>query len=82
MMLDNATPAMRDRLALHVDHLARVDLARRPRRLSTALHRRRYAKRRRDALRALKLCINAASHGPATHGVLCESCRNVHRESA
>lgn len=82
MLLDNATAEMRDRLALHIDHLPRVDLARRPRRLSTTLHKRRYAKRRRDALRAAKLCINGASHGPATHGRLCATCRDVHRESA
>lgn len=38
-----------------------------------------YSKSRRDLLRAQKLCINGTSHGLATHGVLCERCRMVHR---
>lgn len=39
----------------------------------------RNAKARRDRLRSQGLCINAAAHGPATHGCLCESCRITHR---
>lgn len=34
---------------------------------------------RRRELRSRGLCITAASHGPATHGVLCEKCRLQHR---
>jgi hypothetical protein len=38
-----------------------------------------HAKRRRDKLKAEKVCINARSHGPATHGVRCEHCADVHK---
>lgn len=38
-----------------------------------------YSKKRRDGLREQKLCINGASHGPATHGCLCWPCRAVRR---
>lgn len=38
-----------------------------------------YAKKRRDELRAEKLCINGRAHGPSTHGDLCWPCRAVHR---
>jgi hypothetical protein len=48
----------------------------------TALHYRRKAERRRSRLADLGLCINAASHGPATHGVRCERCAQVHKRSA
>jgi len=34
---------------------------------------------RRAVLRAQGICINGVPHGPATHGVLCERCRLVHR---
>ena len=40
------------------------------------------ARLRRAELRAQKLCINGASHGPATDGVLCTSCREKHRRTA
>lgn len=33
---------------------------------------------RRARLKARKLCISAASHGPATSGVLCADCRDTH----
>lgn len=39
------------------------------------------AKRRRDENRASGTCINGSSHGNATHGVLCEVCRETHRRS-
>lgn len=34
---------------------------------------------RRATNRAAGVCINGASHGEATHGVLCLACRIVHR---
>jgi hypothetical protein len=37
------------------------------------------SKVRRDTLRAAGLCINGRAHGSATHGRLCENCRNTHR---
>ncbi len=37
------------------------------------------AKSARDVNRALGACINGVAHGPATHGKLCERCRDVHR---
>lgn len=81
-MLDRATPAMRGRLAIQIDHLALVDLGRRRRTYSTTRNQRTYAKRRRDGLRGKKLCINGALHGPATHGSLCMACRETHRRTA
>ena len=33
---------------------------------------------RRIRLRQAGICINAISHGPATHGVLCAACRVTH----
>jgi len=77
-MLDRATPAMRDRLASHVDFLALVDLGRRPRRFATTRGKRKYAKARRERLSAL----NGAKHGTADHGRLCKVCRETHRRSA
>lgn len=56
-------------------------IERRVKRHKEPLYRRRYAKARRDALAAQGLCLNGASHGPATHGVLCAACREVHRRS-
>lgn len=84
MLVDRATPAMRDRFALQVDHLALADLARRQKRrpVSTTAGKRRYAKRRRAGLREKNLCINGAAHGTATSGVLCESCRAAHKRSS
>jgi len=41
-----------------------------------------YSRDRRARLRAAGVCINGESHGRATHGVLCESCRLIHRKSA
>ena len=40
------------------------------------------AQARRDRRRAAGLCINGDSHGAATDGVLCASCRAQHRRSA
>ena len=40
------------------------------------------AKKRRDGLAALNLCINGASHGQRTHGVRCDACIQTHRRSA
>ncbi len=36
------------------------------------------AKERRDDLTAKGLCLNGATHGPATRGRLCDWCRAVH----
>lgn len=41
-----------------------------------------YSKLRRARNRAAGVCINGKLHGPATHGVLCERCRLVHRGKA
>jgi hypothetical protein len=38
------------------------------------------AQARRAVLAGLGLCINGGKHGPATHGKLCESCRNKHSD--
>jgi hypothetical protein len=38
------------------------------------------AKVRRDRRRATGDCINSDFHGKATHGVLCEKCRETHRK--
>jgi hypothetical protein len=81
-MLDNATPAMRDRLASHVDFLALVDLDRRPLTFTTTRGKRKYAKARREKHAARGLCINGAKHGTADHGRLCKACRETHRRSA
>ena len=48
----------------------------------TPLYVRRKAARRRDRLRDLRLCINAAAHGAATHGCRCERCSDIHKRSA
>lgn len=40
------------------------------------------AQHRRDKLRLLKLCINGAAHGAATHGCRCSGCHDTHRKSA
>lgn len=37
------------------------------------------AKTRRTELAAEGLCINGRSHGPATHGVRCKRCDDVHK---
>ena len=37
------------------------------------------AKTRRKELTAAGLCINARSHGKATHGVRCKRCDDVHK---
>lgn len=37
------------------------------------------SRRRRADLRSNKLCINGPSHGPATHGVKCGHCADVHK---
>jgi hypothetical protein len=52
------------------------------RRYKTPYQKRKYARKRRLALAGKSLCINNGSHGRATHGVLCDACRLVHRESA
>lgn len=44
--------------------------------------RRLLAKMRRAELVAAGKCLNAASHGKATHGRLCAGCRETHRRSA
>lgn len=48
----------------------------------TSRSRREKAMKRRDDLRDLKLCVNGASHGLATHGCLCSQCRLQHRKSS
>lgn len=40
------------------------------------------ARLRRIRLRELLVCINGIAHGPATHGVRCKHCHEVHRKSA
>lgn len=47
--------------------------------LVTSGARRADAIRRRDGLAEEGLCINGRDHGKATHGVLCLTCREVHR---
>jgi len=37
------------------------------------------ARSRRETLAAEGMCINSRRHGPATHGVLCKWCREVHK---
>jgi hypothetical protein len=37
---------------------------------------------RRAELAQQRLCINGASHGPATKGVRCEACAEVHKRTA
>lgn len=43
---------------------------------------REHARARREQLRLEGLCINGRSHGPATEGVLCATCRTQHRRSS
>lgn len=69
-----------------VDEAGQVTLAGlsrpRGRHYKTDARYRRRMKRRRDGLRAARLCITASAHGPATHGCRCEACAIVHRRSA
>lgn len=65
--------------------LAELAIPRPPRRYkSTKAERLRQRKRRADAAEQ-KRCINENSrgtHGPATHGVRCKACHEVHQRSA
>jgi hypothetical protein len=46
--------------------------------LKSSAHKLELSKKRRDLLRSQDLCINGKSHGKATHGRLCKSCRKTH----
>lgn len=53
-----------------------------PRGFKSDWRKRRNAKRRRDVLRDIGLCINGPAHGKATHGCRCEACHETHGKSA
>jgi hypothetical protein len=46
--------------------------------LARSVKAREKSRKRRAYLKSLGLCLTAASHGPATHGVLCKKCREIH----
>lgn len=52
------------------------------RKFKTSPVRRFKARHRRDTLTSAGLCLSGSAQGPATHGVLCEACRETHRKSA